>query len=127
MKDGTMSVVRKWLTREEIGIKYGKQLSDEDIKSLESFSGYKNDDERLTWIAAVNSRGDARTKGILSGIEIANYFEDNFHTSIELIPIYEVEWIDYNRKEERGVLYSVTRIGGDIYILDGENEYISRT
>jgi hypothetical protein len=27
MKNGTMAVVRKWLTREEIAIKYGKELS----------------------------------------------------------------------------------------------------
>jgi len=40
MKNGTMSVVRKWMTREEIGIKYGKELSNEDIKSLEAMSGY---------------------------------------------------------------------------------------
>lgn len=128
MKDGTMSVVRKWFTREEIEIKYGKELSDDDIDSLESFSGYTNDDERLTWISALNSRGCTRITGILGGTEVTNYFNDSYdHYDIELVPVYEVEWIDYDEKKEKGVLYKVTRIGGDIYILHGEDEYTTRS
>ena len=126
MKNGTMSVVRKWLTREEIGIKYGKELSKQDIKDLESYIGYSTDEERLTWIAAVNSRGCARTQGILAGVEVSNYLNDGFDSDIELIPVYEVEWIDYDQKKEKGILYNVTRIGADIYILNGENKYAQR-
>lgn len=127
MKNGTMSVVRKWLTREEIGIKYGKNLSKQDLKDLDSYTGYSNDEERLTWIAAVNSRGCARTKGILAGVEVSNYYDENYSSDIELIPVYDVEWIDYDRNKQKGVLYHVTRIGADIYILHGENEYVSRS
>lgn len=127
MKNGTMSVVRKWLTREEIGIKYGKDLTKQDLKDLDSYTGYSNDEERLTWIAAVNSRGCARTKGILAGVEVSNYYDESLSSDIELIPVYDVEWIDYDRKKQKGVLYHVTRIGADIYILHGENEYVSRS
>lgn len=127
MKNGTMSVVRKWLTREEIGIKYGKNLSKQDLKDLDSYTGYSNDEERLTWIAAVNSRGCARTKGILAGVEVSNYYDENYSSDIELIPVYDVEWIDYDRNKQKGVLYHVTRVGADIYILHGENEYTSRS
>ena len=127
MKDGTMSVIRKWLTREEICIKYGKFLSNSDIKDLETISGYNSEDERLVWIAAVNSRGCARTEGILAGTEVSNYFDEDFCTDLELIPVYEVEWIDYDRKSQKGVLYNVTRIGSDIYVLEGENKYTTRT
>lgn len=127
MKDGTMSVVRKWMTREEIGIKYGKELSKDDLKSLDTISGYKTDEERLVWISAVNSRGMARTSGILAGKEVSVMYDDNSYWDVELVPVYEVEWIDYDRKNQKGVLYNVTRIGEDIYILDGENEYTVRT
>ena len=127
MKNGTMSVVRKWLTREEIGIKYGKNLSKQDLKDLDSYTGYSNDEERLTWIAAVNSRGCARTKGILAGVEVSNYYDENYSSDIELIPVYDVEWIDYDRNKQKGILYHVTRVGADIYILHGENEYTSRS
>lgn len=127
MKNGTMSVVRKWLTREEIGIKYGKDLSKQDLKDLDSYTGYNNDEERLTWIAAVNSRGCARTKGILAGVEVSNYYDESYSSDIELIPVYDVEWIDYDRNKQKGILYHVTRIGADIYILHGENEYVSRS
>lgn len=127
MKNGTMSVVRKWMTREEIGIKYGKELSNEDIKSLEAMSGYQSDDERLVWIAAINNRGCARTSGILAGQEVSVMDNDSFYSDVELVPVYEVEWIDYDRKKGKGVLYNVTRIGTDIYVLDGENDYVVRT
>jgi len=52
---------------------------------------------------------------------------DSFYSDVELVPVYEVEWIDYDRKKGKGVLYNVTRIGTDIYVLDGENEYVVRT
>jgi hypothetical protein len=74
IKDATMSVVRKWLTREEIAIKYGDHLTASDLKDLKYYNGFTSDDERLTWIAAVNSRGDARTSGILAGIEVSNFY-----------------------------------------------------
>lgn len=127
MKNGTMSVVRKWLTREEIGIKYGKDLTKEDLKNLDSYIGYTNEEDRLTWIAAVNSRGCVRTTGILAGVEVSNYYDENYDSDIELIPVYDVEWIDYDRKKQKGVLYHVTRIGADIYILHGENTDVART
>lgn len=127
MKNGTMAVIRKWMTREEIAIKYGKELSKEDLKDLDSYIGYTNDDDRLTWIAAVNSRGCARTSGILAGVEVSNYLDEGFDSDVELIPVYEVEWIDYDPKKQKGILYNVTRIGADIFVLHGENKYVTRT
>jgi len=127
MKDGIMSVVRKWLTREEIAIKYGKYLTKDDLKDIETFCGYTDESDRLTWIAAVNSRGEARTKGILAGVEVTNFYNPDRYSDIELIPVYEVEWIDYDPKSEKGKLYNVTRIGADIYVLDGENDYMVRS
>lgn len=127
IKDATMSVVRKWLTREEIAIKYGDHLTASDLKDLKYYNGFTSDDERLTWIAAVNSRGDARTSGILAGIEVSNFYAQDYQSDLELIPVYEVEWIDYDASKHKGVLFNVTRIGHEIYILDGENNDLPRS
>jgi len=40
----------------------------------------------------------------------------------DLIPVYEVEWIDSHKTKDNkwmGICYHVTRIGQDIYVLDG--------
>ena len=40
---------------------------------------------------------------------------------------YDCGELIYDRNKQKGVLYHVTRIGADIYILHGENEYVSRS
>lgn len=121
MKDCSKCVVRHWLTKEEIAIKYGRDLSEDDFKSLDDQHIEDLGDSDLVWIAAVNSRGCPRTSGILAGTEVG-VMPSDYNIPYELIPVYDVEWIDYNKSKERGIAYHVTRIGSDIYILDGENE-----
>ena len=127
MKNGTRSVVRHWLTKNEIAIKYGKDLTKEDFESLDSQHIDHLGDEDLVWIAAVTSRGLPRTPGILAGTEVSVLPNDIYDIPYELIPVYDIEWIDYDKKKEKGVLFKVTRIGQDIYILDGENKNAIKT
>jgi hypothetical protein len=47
---------------------------------------------------------------------------DYYDFPYELIPVYEVEWIDYSKKENKGILYRTIRIGEEIYILEGEDK-----
>lgn len=124
LKDGTKSVIRRWLTREEIAIKYGKDLSKEDLNNLQDIPADHYTQGNLAWIAAMNYRGCPRTPGILAGDEVTTLPTDIYDVPYELIPVYEVEWIDYDKSKDKGVLYKVTRIGGDIYILDGEQDPI---
>jgi hypothetical protein len=47
----------------------------------------------------------------------------------DMIPVYEVEWIDWVKDKKgkfKGNRYTVTRIGSDIYILDGEDKDMQR-
>jgi len=50
MKDGYYAVVRKWMSAEEIEIKYGNELSDEDLKSLKTYIGHREDNEHYILI-----------------------------------------------------------------------------
>lgn len=125
IKNGTKSVVRTWLTKEEIAIKYGDELSETDLDSLENSEGGYITRDSDVWIPAMHSRGWL-TPTCEGGVQI-NGITDFYDFPYELLPVYEVEWIDYSKKENRGVLYKVTKIGEDIYIFDGEDEYQVRS
>lgn len=125
IKNGTKSVVRTWLTKEEIAIKYGDELSETDLDSLENSEGGYITRDSDVWIPAMHSRGWL-TPTCEGGVQI-NGITDFYDFPYELLPVYEVEWIDYSKKDNRGVLYKVTKIGEDIYIFDGEDEYQVRS
>ena len=44
MKNGYKAVVRKWMTVEEIEIKYGDNLTPKDIKALRDYKNYGEHD-----------------------------------------------------------------------------------
>lgn len=125
MKDGYSAVVRKWMSVEEIEIKYGNSLSEEDLKSLHQYVGHRVDDEAYVLIT-----GQCKTNpGILNGVGVHPFDEfdgDPYHNiRWNLIPIYDVEWIDSYKEDGKftGKNYHVTRIGDDIYILDDADKY----
>ena len=130
MKNGHKSVVRKWMTEEEIIIKYGDYLTESDIKELSRYKMHFSENSNFLLITGQESRcGSIKNPGIMHGIgahpEAVDYM---FERQWDLIPVYEVEWIDYKKKDGKyvGVRYHVTRIHSDIYILDGEDEDMPR-
>ena len=130
MKNGHKSVIRKWMTEEEIIIKYGDYLTESDIKELSRYKMHFSEDSNFLLITGQESRcGSIKNPGIMHGVgahpEAVDYM---FERQWDLIPVYEVEWIDYKKKDGKyiGVRYHVTRIHSDIYILDGEDEDMPR-
>lgn len=130
MKNGHKSVIRKWMTEEEIIIKYGDYLTESDIKELSRYKMHFSDNSNFLLITGQESRcGSIKNPGIMHGVgahpEAVDYM---FERQWDLIPVYEVEWIDYKKKDGKyiGVRYHVTRIHSDIYILDGEDEDMPR-
>ena len=130
MKNGHKSVIRKWMTEEEIIIKYGDYLTESDIKELSRYKMHFSENSNFLLITGQESRcGSIKNPGIMHGIgahpEAVDYM---FERQWDLIPVYEVEWIDYKKKDGKyiGVRYHVTRIHSDIYILDGEDEDMPR-
>ena len=117
-------VNREWLSKPEILLKYKGKLSKEDIAELDSgaldYSG-----ENLMLVNAINTRnGVLASEGIISGIDAQVMYNDTPNLNIKLYPVYDVEWIDTEtvKGEDKQFRYSVTRIGQDIYILDGKDE-----
>ena len=118
-------VVRKYLSRQEILNKYGKKLSKEDLEKIkDNFKEYSKYSESYIVRSYTNSVGHPITNGIRAGEEVDPI---NGHWyNLELIPVYEVEWIetDKNFVEQ---LYGSVRIGDEIYIVDNKSKDVVRT
>ena len=117
IKDSYKIVVRKWLSRQQILNRYGKDLTKDDIKNLKE-----------TW-------SDDFGEGTIYGYTYANTLQQpqsmpghpvDENGIQKLIPVYEVEWLetDKNFVMQR---YSSVRIGGDIYIINGKDENVIRS
>ena len=126
VKDSYRVVVRNWMTKTQILNKYGKDMSQKDIQLLEEKweSIYEN---ALYYIRMGETRGMPVTDGIQSGTEVTPGYPDRkeglWH---ELIPVYEVEWIDTD-KDFVMQRYETIRIGQEIYILKGKNDKVMRS
>jgi hypothetical protein len=107
------------MSKSQIQAKYGKEISKEDLKELkeswkESYSEH-----------VVDSVVFDRTS-VCNNSNIPGYPESEYGNSQQLIPVYDVEWLetDDNFKMRR---YNTIRIGHDIYILRGEDKTAIRS
>ena len=119
-------VVRSFLTRNQILSKYGKDLSKEDISKIEEMWTDSLETTGSYFIRSCNPDGTPATDGIRAGEEVTPGFPEYGYYKRDLIPVYEVEWIETDKKfvEQR---YSTVRIGSEIYILKGIDENVIRT
>ena len=127
MKNGYKAVVRKWMTAEEVEIKYGDYLSDKDLKQIREWKNFYEEDGQYALVTGQSARcGDLN--GIWSGVGVHPYDSDYMERKWDLIPVYEVEWIDSAQDQAGwiGYCYHVTRIGTDIYILDADDVMMPR-
>lgn len=124
IKDSYRVVVRRWYTRHQVLNKYGKELSQEDVKKIKetwkdpertAMYGHSYMNETLT----INARTMAEQT--LPG------YPDNFLArKLEMIPVYEVEWIEVD-KDFVMQRYQTVRIGENIFILKGIDESVVRS
>lgn len=130
MKNGYKSVVRKWMTAEEIEIKYGDYLSQEDLKQIREWKDFYDDESHYALVTGQEARCGSKghSAGIWADTELHPYANDYPERRWDLIPIYEVEWIDSKKENDKwiGYCYHVTRIGNDIYILDSPDVLMPR-
>lgn len=125
MKDGYRAVIRKWMSKQEILVKYGNEMTKSDIESLDDYSGdYAGDNIMLMQACSARCGGRGDYKGLLQGITLAPETIYNYHDRWDLIPVYEVEWYDFDKEDGKivGKRYETVRIGDEIYILRGEDE-----
>lgn len=122
IKDSYKSVVRKWLTKNQILAKYGKELSASDRKNL------KDD-----WTDDSLSEYHRATGPVITVYEDMEEEDDEevipgkpHDDRGNLIPVYEVEWIE---TDEDFVMqrYTTIRINDEYYILRGKDDSIIRS
>ena len=126
LKNGYKSVVRKWMTQEEIIIKYGNLLTKKDIDDLGELKDYDYINNNMILVTGSVARcGDYSNPGLLNNTGVHPEDTYNYNRKFELIPVYEVEWVDWVRTSDgkiKGNRYETIRIASDIYILLGEDK-----
>lgn len=127
IKNSNRVVVRKWMNKSQILNIYGKDLSKDDIELIKDRweTVY---DEATYYVRTLPNHGVPSTDGIKAGREIVvpgypSVSNGKFH---DLIPVYEVEWID---TDDDFVMqrYQTVRIGESVYILKGLDNQVIRS
>lgn len=118
VKDSYKVVVRKWLSKQQILNRYGKELTKGDITNIKE-----------SW-------SDDFGEGTMYGYTHANTVQPMHANSPghpvdengvqKLIPVYEVEWLETDNDFVMH-RYSSVRIGGDIYIINGKDNNVVRS
>ena len=130
------AVVRKWMTKEQVLIEYGEELS-QDAKSKlndavgESNSGRHYIQTRHTVMSVYHSENVVKqSTGILGGMEATPMYPytENFesYSSKPLIEVYECEWIEVD-KNNTAIRHEGVKIGNEIYICRGESKNVVRS
>ena len=126
VKDSYRAVVRKWLTKNEILNKYGKDLSPKDRADIKDSWEYKYEGSTMYVRSYTNADGTPATEGIRAGQEIVPGYPEDVRHNYNLIPVYEVEWIETD-KDYIMQRHSTVRIGSDIYIIYGKDKNVIRS
>ena len=131
LKDSSRSVIREYMTKDQILAKYGKYLTKDDLKELDSFQDFASESTAAYLRSYESITGNPMSDGILGGFEVTPLlpFERNTSNYFRLYPVYEVEWLKTEKEGEEFVKtrYEGTRIGTSIYIPIGKAENIVRS
>lgn len=126
IKNSYRAVVRNWMTKNQILNEYGKDMKQSDRKLLDEKwdSVYEN---AMYYVRMGETNGIPNTDGIQAGVEVTPGYPDSRNgTMHELIPVYEVEWLETD-KDFVMQRYKTIRIGEQIYILKGKDEQVMRS
>lgn len=132
LKDSARSVIREYLTKQQILSKYGKLLSREDAKEIEDMD-YYGSDGTTTYLRGFDTAlaTDIVTDGILGGFEITPMlpYERNTSRYFRMHPVYEVEWLQADLEDGEYITYRYEgiRIGSTIYITLGKSKNAIRS
>ena len=124
IKDSYRVVVRRWYTRTQVLNKYGKDLSQEDVRAIKETwkdPGHSAIYGHTYLNESISINAKEMSEQVLPG------YPDNFLAHrLEIIPVYEVEWIEVD-KDYVMQRYQTIRIGEEIYILKGIDESVVRS
>lgn len=120
-------VVRRYLTKEQILSEFYEELTEEAINNLNENEGSK-DSDNYSYVQVPIHDGlfdRPSISGILGGLEVNPRRDgESFELSHPLITVYEVEWLEWDKKENKLVRHEGVKIGEKIYITRGKVESI---
>lgn len=127
------AVIRRYLTREQIFAEFGDELTPEAKSKLKETEGTGR--ENGNYIYVKTGRFDnlvsfPKTKGLLAGLEVhpmRNGDDYSVDYSRTVYTVYEVEWLEWNKEQNRLTRHEGVKIGPEIYICRGESEYVTRS
>ena len=126
VKNSYRAVVRRWKTKYQILNEYGKEMTKKDRDTLEEKWGDMYD-TAMYYVRMGETNGVPNTDGLQAGWEVTpGYPTVTEGTRNELIPVYEVEWLETD-KDFVMQRYKTTRIGEEIYILTGLDTEVIRS
>lgn len=129
LKESRRSVVRRFMSKDQILNEYGTFLTKEDLGVLDSSSEYFDGANTTNYVRSFEDTytGEPATDGILAGLEVTPVlpYDRNYSIYYKYYPVYEVEWIKTNTEfiEDR---YSGLRIGNSIYVYFGKDDKVIR-
>lgn len=132
LNDSRRVVIRKYMTKENILYEYGEDLTEDSIKELDELAN-KGIGGNTYFVNVANGQEFGRSNavhGILGGLEvIPSNISEKFdtHYNQNVIVVYEVEWLEYNKEKKCLDRYEGVRIGESIYITRGKSEHVVRT
>lgn len=126
-KNASRAVVRQFLTKDEIIIKFGEYLDQEDIDSLDLSD---TTDVSYHVRSYADSIGRIDDEGILGNYEVTphslNYDYQNYYNRYT---VYDMEWLKTEKEKGEWVMnrYRAVSIGENIWIPIGKIENAPRT
>lgn len=95
LKDSARSVIREYMTKPQILVKYGSCLTADDLECLDNYEDYSKDSSNTVYLRSYDTTisGAGESEGILGGFEITPLmpYERTGTTHYRLFPVYEVE------------------------------------
>ena len=133
VKDSYRAVHRRWMTKQQILNEYGPELSKDSLSELEDMYEHYTDSNYMYIRAMEGTVGSKPYAAEASGLDagrgiVPGYPADTYELfNHKLLPVYEVQWIDTDKKTFAQTRYRGVRIGQSIYINRGEDKDIIRT
>lgn len=136
------AVIRRWMTKDEILEEFGEDLSSEAINKIEDYftdvqhgsmiNDYVVVNSNMDYLLEDGSKQTGKTPGILAGLEVHPLYPntvDEWTATINnrVIPVFECQWLEFDRKKNRSVLHEGIKIGSEVYITKGEPDYYIRS
>ena len=129
------AVIRKWMTKEQVLINYGEELSSNarsklnEIEGKSGSGGYYIQTGKEVRSVYHSENILRQSTGILGGMEAIPttlWNTGESYSSKPLIEVYECEWIEVD-SDNTAVRHEGVRIGTEIYICRGESKNIIRS